>query len=149
MSSKPMTGAVVFAKNIARVAKFYEEMMSMSVVHADGDHVVLESACVQLVVHGIPKRIADTIEIADPPEIREKTPIKLFFPVPSLAEARTKAPRWAERWVRGQRSGKRVVSGPAMATTRKAMCCSFVRMRPDPCRARTRYRCTLIGQETD
>jgi predicted enzyme related to lactoylglutathione lyase len=92
MSSKPMTGAVVFAKNIARVAKFYEEMMSMSVVHADGDHVVLESACVQLVVHGIPKRIADTIEIADPPEIREQTPIKLFFPVPSLAEARTKAP---------------------------------------------------------
>jgi predicted enzyme related to lactoylglutathione lyase len=92
MSTKSKTGAVVFAKNIVRVAKFYEEMMSMSVVHADGDHVVLESACVQLVVHGIPKRIADTIEIAEPPEVREQASIKLCFSVPSIAEARAKAP---------------------------------------------------------
>ena len=91
MSSKPKPGAVVFAKSPARVAKFYEVVACLSVTHAESDHVVLESADMQLVVHGIPKRIADRIEIGDPPEVREETPIKLFFPVPSLAEARAKA----------------------------------------------------------
>ncbi len=92
MSSKPKPGAVVFAKDLAKVAKFYETVACLSVTHAERGHVVLESADMQLVVHGIPKWIADRIEISDPPEVREETPIKLFFPVPSLAEARAMAP---------------------------------------------------------
>jgi len=38
-------------------------------------------------VHAIPAIIASTITIRSPPELREDTPIKLFFTVPSLAKA--------------------------------------------------------------
>ena len=92
MSITPKPGAVVFAKDLARVARYYEEMAALTPTHVAKDHIVLESRDMQLVVHGIPKRIADTIKISDPPERREATPIKLFFPVPSLAQARAKAP---------------------------------------------------------
>jgi predicted enzyme related to lactoylglutathione lyase len=91
MTNKPKPSAVVFAKNVAQVAKFYEGVLSMSIAHADPDHIVLNSEDFQLVVHAIPKQVAETIAIAVPPEIREDTPIKLCLPVSSLAEARAKA----------------------------------------------------------
>lgn len=89
--SAPKAGAVVFAKNIARVAKFYEEIVPLTVRHAAVDHVVLESGDFQLVVHGVPAHIANTIEISDPPVLRSETPIKLVFSIPSMADARAKA----------------------------------------------------------
>jgi len=91
MSNKPKPSAVIFAKNVAQVVKFYEGVLSMSVVHRDSDHIVLNSEDFQLVIHAIPKQIADTIAIAVPPEIREDTAIKLCLPVSSIAEARAKA----------------------------------------------------------
>ena len=91
MSNKPKPSAVVFAKNVARVATFYQEMIAMSVAHTDQDHVVLDAENMQLVVHAIPKHIADAIEITDPPQVREGLPIKLCLPVLSIAEARAKA----------------------------------------------------------
>lgn len=92
MSDLSRSGAVIFAKQLAPMALFYEKLLGMRVVGADSEHVVLESDALQLVVHAIPKHIADTFTIASPPEVREETPIKLFFPVASLAAARTAAP---------------------------------------------------------
>jgi catechol 2,3-dioxygenase-like lactoylglutathione lyase family enzyme len=92
MSAPLATGAVVFAKDLARMARFYEQMLGMAVLHAEGGHVVLAGSGIELVMHGIPAHIAAQITIADPPAAREETPIKLFFPVPSLAEARARAP---------------------------------------------------------
>ena len=91
MSHQPRAGAVVFAKNLSRVAKFYEEILSMAVVHSEQDHIVLESPACQLVIHAIPTKIAASIEISNPPVRRTETPIKLFFLVPSIGEARAKA----------------------------------------------------------
>jgi predicted enzyme related to lactoylglutathione lyase len=45
-----------------------------------------------LVLHAIPTHIAESISISEPPEIREETPIKLFFPVASISQARAAAP---------------------------------------------------------
>jgi extradiol dioxygenase family protein len=90
MSHQPGVGAVVFAKDLPRVAKFYEEILSMTVAHSEGDHVDLESSACQLVVHAIPKKIAASIRISTPPKRRTETPIKLFF-VSSIAEARARA----------------------------------------------------------
>jgi predicted enzyme related to lactoylglutathione lyase len=87
----PKPGAVLYAQDIQRIAKFYEGVALLTVVHAEPDHVVLESDAIQLVIHAIPKAIADTITITEPPLVREDTPIKLFFPVPSLADARARA----------------------------------------------------------
>jgi predicted enzyme related to lactoylglutathione lyase len=89
MANQPLTfGAVLFAKNLSRVAKFYEEILSMAVVHSERDHIVLESPSCQLVVHAIPKQIADAIDIATSPVRRTEMPIKLFFFVPRIAAVR-------------------------------------------------------------
>ena len=91
MSSRACFGAVVYAKDPARVATFYEHLVPMSVIHREPDHVILESPVAQLVVHAMPRPIADSIEVASPPERRTKTPIKLFFTVESLAGVRAGA----------------------------------------------------------
>lgn len=91
MSSKPTAGAVIFAKNPAKVASFYEAVLAASVERAESDLVVLAVGPFQLVIHTIPEPIAQGIELSDPPALREETPIKLFFPVSSLAQARATA----------------------------------------------------------
>jgi predicted enzyme related to lactoylglutathione lyase len=92
MTTPLKPGAVIFAKDIALVARFYQELLGMTLTHQDAGITVLESALMQLVVHGIPKRIADSFEITTPPELREDVPVKLVFPVASLAAARKAAP---------------------------------------------------------
>jgi predicted enzyme related to lactoylglutathione lyase len=94
VSTMPLSGAVVFAKDIKRVAAFYEHLCALAVVHAERDHIVLESAAIQLVIHAVPSRIAKTLQISEPPALREQTPIKLFFAVPELAQARGQATHW-------------------------------------------------------
>lgn len=91
MPSELKPGAVVFARNPERVARFYEELVPMAVAQVEREYIVLECECIQLVIHAIPKRVADSIDITEPPSVREQTPIKLFFPVASLADARVKA----------------------------------------------------------
>jgi predicted enzyme related to lactoylglutathione lyase len=91
MPSPVSFGAVVFAKDVPRVARFYESLVPMRVVHKADDHIVLETGPVQLVVHGISARIAKKIAIEQPPRAREETALKLFFPVASLAAAREQA----------------------------------------------------------
>lgn len=84
-------GAVVFAKNIGRLADFYSRVAALVVAENEQDHVVLQGEAFQLVVVAIPAHIAARIEIASPPARREDTAVKLAFRVASLAEARTSA----------------------------------------------------------
>ena len=91
MPSPITAGAVVYAKDVARVSSFYAQVVGLEVTHSDHDHVVLESAVFQLVVHATPAGIAASLEIADPPIRREDTAVKLVFPVPSIGTARTLA----------------------------------------------------------
>ncbi len=92
MPSHPKPGAVLFAKDISRVAKFYQELLDMDVTHSGEGVIVLESSRQQLVIHGIPRQIAKSIEITSPPKRRGNTAVKLVFPVGSIAQARLKAP---------------------------------------------------------
>ncbi|HEY1398396.1 VOC family protein [Roseateles sp.] len=89
--NEPKSGAVLFAKQLERLAGFYAQVLSMPVAHKASDHVVLETASFELVIHAIPESIAAAIRIADPPEVREETPIKLMFPVASIDEVRARA----------------------------------------------------------
>jgi predicted enzyme related to lactoylglutathione lyase len=91
MSEELRAGAVLFVKDLPRVAKFYQELVPMTVALAESDLIILESGSFQLVVHPIPKRIAKSITITSPPARRGDVAIKLIFPVVSLAEARVKA----------------------------------------------------------
>ena len=91
MPNTPKPGAVLFAKDLSRVARFYAELVGMTVTHSDKGVIVLESPNQQLVIHGIPKQIAKSIVISSPPKRRTDTTVKLVFPVVSIAEARMKA----------------------------------------------------------
>ena len=89
--SNPKPGAVLFAKNLPRMAQFYAGVGDLVVVLSEAELIVLESASMQLVLHGMPKRIAETISITTPPSRRENAAVKLVFPVSSLSQARGKA----------------------------------------------------------
>ncbi len=87
--ANPFTaGAIVYAKDVARLARFYAAVADLEIVHEVTDHSVLESETHELVIVAIPAATAARIVIATPPVRRENTAFKLSFAVPSLAEAR-------------------------------------------------------------
>jgi len=94
MNTRPKPSAVIFAKDIELLARFYREVAEMNQVLMDQEHIVLNEHGFQLVVFGIPRMIADGIEITTPPKIRETAPIKICLPVTSIERARMKAPEF-------------------------------------------------------
>ena len=84
-------GAVVYAKDLARVSAFYAGVPGFTVGHSVSDHVVLESPSLQLVIVAIPEQLAASIAVSDPPVRRTDTPVKLVLTVASIAEVRVAA----------------------------------------------------------
>lgn len=93
MNKRPKPSAVIFAKDVAVLAQFYREVAEMTEVNSDQDKVVLDEHGFQLVIHGIPEFIAESITISAPPAVREETPIKICIPVMTIEAARSKAAR--------------------------------------------------------
>jgi len=91
MTSSISAGAIVHAKDIERLARFYADVAGLDIVHEAADHIVLESEVYELVVVTIPAATAVKIVIAAPPARRENTAFKLVFMVPGLAGARAAA----------------------------------------------------------
>ncbi len=91
MPNPARAGAVVYAKDLQRMARFYQALLQAQTLHEAPDHVLLQSDGLQLVVHAIPAHIAATITVTTPPEPREDQAIKLFFPVPGIDWARAAA----------------------------------------------------------
>jgi predicted enzyme related to lactoylglutathione lyase len=87
MPGPARAGALIYAKDLARLSGFYQRVLGMRVLKADAEHEVIESDDLQLVMHAIPAHIAASIVIASPPQPRAEQAIKLFFTVPSLREA--------------------------------------------------------------
>ena len=93
MTNRIHSGAVIYAKDIASVSRFYAEIAGLAVSHQESGFIVLESPGFQLVVVAIPAHIAAQVQVASPPERREDTAVKLIFLVPSIAAARSTAAR--------------------------------------------------------
>lgn len=89
MSVPLLAGAVVYAKNLARVSRFYARVAGLNVLTQDDDHVVLEAPGFQLVVVAMAVPFAARVEAE--PRRREDTALKLVFVVPSIAVARDEA----------------------------------------------------------
>jgi len=94
-TTKPQAAAVLYAKDLKKLAAFYAGVTRLGLHRIAEDHIVLE--CVlecelfQLVVVQIPKEIAERIEIEEPPARRSTTPIKLVFFIENIEAARTAA----------------------------------------------------------
>jgi len=81
-------GCVIFAKSVDTMTAFYQSVLNMMPVETSESHCVLSNGSIELVVHGIPKNIADGISINEPPELRVATAIKPAFVVDSLEKVR-------------------------------------------------------------
>jgi len=81
-------GCVVFAKDIETMSAFYQTVLNMKTLETSKSHHVLSNESIELVVHGIPKKIADKISIATPPDLRIDTAMKPAFLVASIEQVR-------------------------------------------------------------
>jgi catechol 2,3-dioxygenase-like lactoylglutathione lyase family enzyme len=88
MSYTSRTGAVLFAKNLERVAAFYSVVLGLSEAGRDDDHILLESLGFQLVVHRLIGKGSEAREMTVPPTRRATAAFKPVFFVPSISRLR-------------------------------------------------------------
>lgn len=91
MTHRGLIGAVLYAKDLSRLVDFYSSVAGLEPQAIEKGYTILGPTPSQFVIVRIPKRIADTIGIATPPEPREDTPLKLVFAVEDIAHARGRA----------------------------------------------------------
>jgi catechol 2,3-dioxygenase-like lactoylglutathione lyase family enzyme len=80
-------GAMIFVKDLKRMAAFYTNTLGLKPIEETrlDNWVEFEGADARFSLHTIPEAMASQIQIASPPEHREKTPIKLSFEVEDAA----------------------------------------------------------------
>ena len=88
MSYDSRTGAVLFAKNLDRVATFYSAVLGLTEDNRAADHIVLESPGFQLVVHRLTGGGAVSGDTISPPARRATAAFKPVFFVPSISHLR-------------------------------------------------------------
>jgi predicted enzyme related to lactoylglutathione lyase len=91
MTHRGLIGAVLYAKDLGRLVDFYSSVAGIEPQAIEKGYAILASKPSQFVIVRMPKRIADTIDITMPPEVREDTPLKLVFGVEDIAHARDRA----------------------------------------------------------
>lgn len=85
MSHTIKAGAVLYAKDMDRMAAFYAAVLGLAVADRDQEHVLLASETVELVVRQVPSQVAASILITVPPVRRSDSAVKLVFFVPGMA----------------------------------------------------------------
>ena len=88
MGYESRTGAVLFASGLDQVATFYSKVLGLVELNRDDDHILLESAGFQLVVHRIPGQPAPVMPPAEPSTRRAKAAFKPVFFVEGLESVR-------------------------------------------------------------
>ncbi|WP_321476662.1 VOC family protein [uncultured Paludibaculum sp.] len=78
--------AMLYVKSMPHMAQFYSETLGLKPVEETRTEswLELEAGSVVLGLHAISPHIAEGIEISNPPEPREETPLKLLFEVEDL-----------------------------------------------------------------
>lgn len=89
MPGPARAGLFIYAKDTERIASFYQAVAGMTRLAVSEELIVIESLDIQILVHSIPRAIADTINITSPPQRRYNTALKFFLTVNSLATARS------------------------------------------------------------
>lgn len=79
---------VVYAKDKGRVSAFYQRTLELVLIEDESTHDLLRGPGIELVIHAIPQEYAAQISIANPPRVREETPLKPVFLVKSLEVVR-------------------------------------------------------------
>lgn len=90
--NKPQVSAVLFASDLYALAEFYQEVFVIRASQRDMEHALLNFNGFELVIHQIPKHLLEPAT-SGPPERRERTAIRLNFPVADMTYARREAQR--------------------------------------------------------
>jgi len=85
--------AVLFAKQLTRLAGFYQAVFGLKPARSDADHVLLRFDGFELVIHQIPKQLLASASDDSPVERRERSAIRLDFPISDITYARREANR--------------------------------------------------------
>ncbi len=80
--------ATIFVKSLEPMVRFYETCFGLEVAEACEDYCILESDAWTLSIVQVPRDVASSIALANPPIRRDTTPIKVGFEVSALAVAR-------------------------------------------------------------
>ena len=80
--------SVIYAKDARRLADFYGQVLALPRVEEGASFVRLATEGMELTVVQAPAAITDSIVIAQPPLVREETPIKLSFAVADMEALR-------------------------------------------------------------
>jgi predicted enzyme related to lactoylglutathione lyase len=91
VSERAKVVVVIYAKDVVRVSDFYAAVLEVGDSRHEHDHVALETPECQIIVLAIPAAIAASIVITRPPGRRSETPLKVAFPVDSIARSRAVA----------------------------------------------------------
>ena len=91
MSAPARAGIFIYAKDMGRLAGFYQSVLGLAAAHRTEQMIVLRSPDLQLIVHAMPPQAAAQAVITDPPQLRDRAAIKFFCTVPSLAIAQASA----------------------------------------------------------
>jgi len=82
---------VVYAKDKRRVSAFYRQALGLVAIEDESTHDLLRGSGIELVIHAIPQEYASQISVANPPRVRDETPLKPVFLVESLEAVRLAA----------------------------------------------------------
>jgi predicted enzyme related to lactoylglutathione lyase len=99
--------AVLFVKDLRKVSAFYSGALELTPTFSDEHHTRLSCRGFDLIVHQIPRHIADEVSIQQPPERRVWGALRLNFEVQNIEDSRKAAralggevdetpPEWAE-----------------------------------------------------
>ncbi|MBX3303334.1 MAG: hypothetical protein KF693_14055 [Nitrospira sp.] len=81
--------AVLFARDHAKVARFYREAIGLVYIAGDDDHSVLNCSGFELIIHQIPKHVLGECNPDSAPTRREHGRIRLNLPVDNMDVARS------------------------------------------------------------
>lgn len=91
MAGPAKAGLFLYAKDLQRLTQFYQTLLSMQLLHQTAELAVLQSESLQLVVHAWPAPVAASMQISEPPELRNNSALKFFASVTNLRAAREQA----------------------------------------------------------
>ncbi|RZI56115.1 MAG: hypothetical protein EOP14_05990 [Pseudomonas sp.] len=80
--------ASIYAKDAKRLASFYADVLGLSPAEEGLSYILLASNQLELAIVQAPERIAQSVEVATPPRVREETPIKISFLVSDIEQIR-------------------------------------------------------------
>ncbi|MGW8367704.1 MAG: VOC family protein [Gammaproteobacteria bacterium] len=99
--------AVLFAKNLEKLVRFYTEALGLTKGASDDSHAVLTCRDFELIIHQIPQPAADHVRIEQPPVRRSGSAMRLDYRVVDLEGSRERSkqlggiideqpPEWAQ-----------------------------------------------------